>query len=151
MAELFSVVASSFAVVALADVVLRAGNKVYQFLNAINDAPAEVERLRCCIHDNNLLIEESKCYWEELKESVSLASSSSTTTLRQALPQFTSALRTLDRGLSTLVTLAKRYDGVTKSWGKIKRVLDERKILKTLQRLEVSKSTLGVALMLVGR
>jgi len=144
------VAASSFAVVGPADVVLRAGKEVYQFLNAIADAPAEVETLRFCIHDTTLLVEESKRYWEELNDCVS-STSSSTTILNQALPQFKSALRTLSRELSALLTLAKRHNGITKSWGRLKFVLDERKILKTRQRLEVSRSALGVALMLVGR
>jgi hypothetical protein len=150
MADPFSVVASSFAVIGLTDVVLRAGKEVHQFLNSIQDAPTEVERLRCSIHDNTLLVEESKRYWDELKKSTS-STSSSITSLSQAVPQFTSALRTLDRELSALVLLAKRHGGTTKSWARIRWVLDERKVLKILQRLEVSKSTLGVGLMLVGR
>jgi hypothetical protein len=87
------VATSAFAVVGLADVVLRAGKEVYQFLEAITDAPAEVEKLRCCIHDTTLLVEESKRYWEESKNSIS-STPSSTTNQNQALPQFKSALRT---------------------------------------------------------
>lgn len=150
MAEPFSVVASSFAVIGLIDVVLRSGKEVYNFLGAIQDAPTEVERLRCSIHDNSLLVEESKRYWDELKGSAS-STSTSTTSLSQAVPQFTAALRTLDREFTALVTLAKRHDGITKSWARIKWVLDQRKISKILERLEVSKSTLGLGLMLVGR
>jgi hypothetical protein len=151
MAEPFSVATGSFAVIGLADVVLRAGKEFYQFLDTIKEAPTEVERLRYCIHDNTLLVEESKHYWQDLKDRAPLTSSSSTTTLSRALPQFTSALRSLDRELSTLVTLVKRHDGITKSWGRIKWVLDERKILKSLQKLEISESTLLTALLLVGR
>jgi hypothetical protein len=150
MAEPFSAAASSFAVIGLIDVVLRAGKEVYQFLGSIQDAPTEVDSLRCSIHDNALLVEELKRYWGEIQQSVSSASSC-TTDLSQAIPQFTAALRTLNRELSALVTLAKRHDGITKSWGKIKWVLDQRKVLKIVQRLEVSKSTLGLGLMLVGR
>lgn len=149
MIEPFSVAASSFAVVGVADVVLRAGKEVYQFLNAIKDAPAEVERLRQCIHDNALVVQESKRYWEELKQSAS-SISSSTTSLSQAFLQFISPLRSLDRELSALGSLVKRYKGVT-SWGRIKWVFDERKILKSLQKLEMSKSTLTALLVLVGR
>lgn len=149
MIEPFSVAASSFAVVGVADVVLRAGKEVYQFLNAIKDAPAEVESLRQRVHDNALVVQESKRYWEELKQSAS-STSSSTTSLSQAFLQFISVLRGLDRELSTLGSLAKRHKGVT-SWGRIKWVFDERKILKSLQKLEVSKSTLIALLVLVGR
>jgi hypothetical protein len=150
MAEPFSLVASSFAVVGLADVVLRAGKECCQFLNAIKDAPTEVEQLQCSIHDNVLLVEDSKRYWEELKECASLTSSA-TTSLSRALPQFKSALRALDRELVALATLAKRHSVNIKSWGRIQWVLDERKILKSLQKFEISKSTLVAALVLVGR
>jgi hypothetical protein len=152
MAEPFSVAASCFAVVGLADVVSRAGKEFYQFLNAFEDAPTDAARLRDCIHDIILLVEESKRYWEGLKDHVSsVPSSESATSLRQALPQFKSSLRSLDREMSSLVTVARRYDGITKSWVRVRWVLDWRKIDKSLQRLESSKSTLVGALLLVGR
>ena len=150
MTDPFSVAAGSFAVVGVADVVLRAGKDFCQFLRAIQDAPTEVESLRCCIEDAVILVQDLRRYWQELKQS-DPSTSSSAASLNQALPQFQRALRTFDRELSSLLTLAKRYKGSSKRWAMIKWVLDERKILKSLQNLEVAKTTLGVALVLVGR
>jgi hypothetical protein len=149
MAEPFSLVASSFAVVGLAYGVLWAGKECCQFLNAIKDAPIEVKQFQCSNHDNILLVEDSKRYWDDLKESASLTSST-TTALNRAFPQFKSSLRALDRELVAFATFTKRHNGNIKSWGRIKWVLDERKILKYLQKFEASKSTLVAALVLVG-
>lgn len=55
MAELFSVAASSIAVVGLADVVLRSGKEICLFLSSIEDATEEVKRLQCSISDTALL------------------------------------------------------------------------------------------------
>ncbi|KAF7512839.1 hypothetical protein GJ744_011942 [Endocarpon pusillum] len=151
MAEPFSVAASSFAVVGLADVVIRAGNQVYQFLNAIKDAPAEVKKLQLSIHDNIALAENSKAYWEEARQLVALPNAAAITPLSKTLPQFKSALEALKRELSVLLILTKRYKGVPNIWGRVKFVFDDRKIQRSLQRLEALKSNLVIALVLVGK
>lgn len=151
MAELLSVTASSIAVVGLADLVIRAGKQVYQFLGAINDAPVEVESLGSSICDTILLVEDSKRYLEEVKQYTLSPSSASTTSLIKALPQFKSALATLEREMSALVVLIKRYKGTHRAWASVKFVFDERKIQRSLQKLETSKSSLVAALLLVGR
>ena len=151
MAEPFSLVASSFAVVGLADVVLRAGKEFCQFLSAIEGAPTEVETLRCSINDTTLLVEDVKRYGEELKQSAASLTSSAATTRSEILLQIKSALRTLERELSALVTFAKRHRRIHNPWGRLKWVLDEQKILKALQKLEASKSTLIAALVIAGR
>ncbi|KAF7513702.1 hypothetical protein GJ744_007753 [Endocarpon pusillum] len=151
MADPFSMAASCFAVVGLTDVVIRAGKEIYHHLIAITDAPAEVESLRCCIHDNLLLVKDLKLYWQDLRASASLPPSATTPALNRALPLFRSALETLNRELTSLVALYECHDGITKTKGRFKWVLDEPRILKYLQRLESSKSTLVAALVLVGR
>jgi hypothetical protein len=83
-------------------------------LNGIKDAPTEVEQLQCSVYDIVLLVEDPKHYWEELKEYASLTSSA-TTTLSRARPQFKSALRALDRELVALANLARRHNGNIKS------------------------------------
>lgn len=152
MPDPFSVAASSFAVVGLADVVSRAGKEIYQFVNEIKGAPQEVESLRCSIHDTNLLVQDVKCYGEELTQSASLTTSAPPPP-SQVLLQIKSALRALERELSALVTTIKRYPRLNNSWSweRIKWVLDERKILKSLQKLEAAKSILVAGLVLVGR
>lgn len=150
MAEPFSVAASSFAVIGVADVVIRAGNQVYQFLTAIKDAPAEVENLQTAIHDNIVLVENSKSYLEKARQ-FSLPNSVTSTSLNKILPQFTSALNALNRELLLLLNLTKRYKGMSNVWGRIKFVFDEKRIQKSLQRLEMSKSSLKLALELINR
>lgn len=150
MVEPFSVAASSFAVVGLADVVLRSGKEIYQFLSAIKDAPEEVDRLQCSIGDTALLVENVKCHAQELSQSDSLTTTTPTSASQMML-QIQSALRSLDRELSALVKLAKRYQTMHNKWERIKWVLDERKILKSLRKLEASKSALVAALVLAGR
>lgn len=151
MADPISTVASSFAVVGLTDVVIRAGKEIYNLLIAITHAPAEVESLRCCIHDNLLLVKDLKLYWQELRASASSPPSATTPALNRALPLFRSALETLNRELTSLAAFHKRHGDITNSKGRFKWVLDEPRILKYLQRLESSKSTLVAALVLVGR
>ena len=152
MADPLSLAASIFAVIGTADVVLRASLEFSRFLSNIKDAPTEVERLRICLHDNTLLVETSKQYLEELRDCNSLSPASQRNIgLSRALTHFTSAIRALERELISLVGLAKRHSGVSKSWGRIKWLLDERKVGQSLQRLENSKSTLTTALVLVGR
>lgn len=151
MAEPFSMVASSFAVVGLADVVLRAGDQIYQFLNAIKDAPAEIENLKSSIHENIVLVQYSKGYWEELRQLLSSLNPSTITSLSNTLPHLNSVLKALHRELSRLSTVIKRYKGPSKIWGNIRFVLDEQKIQRSLQRLEGLKLNFVVVLIYVTR
>jgi hypothetical protein len=48
MSGCFEVAAGAFAVIGVADVAVRSGREVYEFLRDIADAPYEIERL-CCI------------------------------------------------------------------------------------------------------
>lgn len=150
MVDPFSVVASSFAVIGVADVVLRTSCEVCRFLSEIKDAPLEIENLRRCIHENTLLVHTSKQYMEALKDQAS-SESPSAADLSRAIGLFTSAIRALDRELGALVALSKRHCGARRSWGTVKWVLDQRKISNSLQKLEHSKSTLNNALVLAGR
>ena len=152
MSDPLSISASAFAVVGLADVVLRTGKECYQFLCAIKDAPSEVQRLQECIQETALLVQNSRKYCKELKASSPSAQSSSTPAASdQVMLLFKSALRGFEREFSDLRIVARRYNVTTNTWGKIKWVLDERKLGKSMSRLEASKSTLVTALMLVGR
>lgn len=106
MADPFSVAAGSFSI---ADVVLRTGTQVFQFLGAVKYAPKEFECLRGAIHDIICVAECLKSYLEQLRRSVTSTASTSATNLSEALPLFTSAVRSLDRKLSSLAAVAKRY------------------------------------------
>lgn len=148
MPDPFSIAASSFAVVGVADVVLRASVECYRFLSEIKDAPAEIDKLRLCIKENEELVRALKDYLNESRNPASTISASAVD-LNLVLDRFGSSVRALQRELNTLVVLTKKYRGTTKTWGRIKWLLDERKICKTLERVERSKSTLSVALSLV--
>ena len=150
MTDPFSMAASSFAVVGVADVVLRASVELCRFLSEIKDAPAEVERLRDFVMENTLLVEHSKQFLEELKRRPPSASALDVN-LSGALYLFTSAIRALRRELNALAILARKHNGSNKSWGRIKWVLDERKINKSFLAFETSKTTLNNALALVSR
>ena len=152
MSDLLSVSASAFAVVGLADVVLRTGRECCQFLCAIRDAPSEVRRLQNCVQETALLVHNSKKYCEELKVStLSTQSSSCPPASNQVIALFTSASKGLKREYSALEIVAKRHNATAKTWGRIKWVLDERRLAKSLSRLEASKSSLVAALIFVGR
>ena len=154
MAEPLSVAASSIAVLGLADVVLRAGNELHAILRAIKDAPKELEELRSTIAAINLLVEEADLYREELERSfrvpASVNSASSSTSMPPA-PLLSATLRSLNRQLSALVKLAKQHEGVAKPWGKLKWVLDEKRIGKYVLKLEALKTSLTSSLAIIGR
>jgi hypothetical protein len=57
MADPLSVVASSFAVVGVADIVLRTCLKCRQFLSDIEDAPTSIETLETCLRSNISLVQ----------------------------------------------------------------------------------------------
>lgn len=149
MTDPLSLAAGSFAVVGVVDVVLRASGEVYKFLSEIKDAPAEVEQLRYCVQETTLLVHTSKQYLEEIRLHTSSASTSAAD-MSRALGLFTSAVRALDRELSALIMLAKKFNGVRRSWEKVKWFLDQRKLSNSLRKLENAKSMLSSALIFVG-
>ena len=108
MADPLSFSSGIFAVVGLADVVLRARRVCYQFLNAIKDAPSEVQRLRCCVEEISFLVENSRQYCKELRRSL-LSALLSTTALSQGGSLLSAALRAVNHEFSALETLAKRH------------------------------------------
>jgi len=145
MADPLSIAASSFAVVGAVDVVLRVSVECGRFLSEIKDAPAEIDALRIYIAENRQLVETLKKRLEELKISPILP----TANLASAFAMFTSSVRALQRELNALQMLAKKYSRIDKTWTKLKWVLDARKTIKSIEKLERSKSTLSVALSLV--
>lgn len=148
MTDPFSIVASSFAVVGAADVVLRASVECCRFLSGIKDAPAEIAQLRVSIQENKKLIESLRKHLDELRDPASSISMSANDPI-SALDGFDSSFRALHRELNSLQKLAKRYSGVDRTWARVKWLLDERKIGRSLEKLERSKSMLGIALSLI--
>jgi hypothetical protein len=152
MADPLSLAASSFANIGVADVALRAGVGARRFLSDIKDAPAEVERLRKCVADNTRLVEDSKQCLEWLgSDPWSIRPSAYVIDLSGTVDLLRSTIRSLGREWDLLVKLAQKYGGTNKSWGKVRWVLDDRTIQKSIQRLEASKTTLNTVLSLLGR
>lgn len=148
MADPFSITASSFAVVGAADVVVRLSLECHRFLSEIKDAPEEIDRLRTSIKENRELVDTLMKHLADLRDPTS-SISSSTIDLSPAINQTNSSVRALQRELNALLLLSKKYNGGNKTWERVKWVLDERKISKCLERLERTKSTLGVVLLLL--
>ena len=152
MADPLSLVANICAVIGAAEIALRASIEFSGFLIDLKDAPSEIERLRIGLQENTLLLESAKHYLEELKDRVARpVASAELTRLTEALALFTSATRAFQREVVSLATVARKHQGVRKSWGRIKWVLDERKVGRSMHRLEESKSALTIALVFVGR
>lgn len=151
MADRLSVVANSFAAVGLADIMLRAGNQIYQFLIAIKDAPVEVENLKNSIHENIILVQYFKDYLEELKQLLSSPNPSTIMSLSKILPLFESVLKDLGDELSRLNDETKCYKRQSKILGNIRFVFDEQRIEKSLQRLEGLKLNLIAMLIFLTR
>ncbi|KAF2785996.1 hypothetical protein K505DRAFT_205690, partial [Melanomma pulvis-pyrius CBS 109.77] len=148
MPDPLSLAASSFAVIGVADVVLRVGVECCRFLSEIKDAPAEIDSLRTCIKDNLQLVDTLKKHSDDLRDPAPPMSLPATDA-SSALDGFNSSIRALHRELNALQALAKKHSGIDKTWARVKWILDERKINKSLEKLERSKSTLGVALSLL--
>ncbi|KAF2875575.1 hypothetical protein BDV95DRAFT_602990 [Massariosphaeria phaeospora] len=154
MAEPLSLAASIFAVAGAADVVVRASVECCRFLSAITGAPADIECLRGSIEENQLLAQNLRQYLIEVNttsgSSISApASAASSPDLRDALKLFYSAIKALRREFGELDKLGKKYSGPNRMWGRIKFVLDERKIRQHMTRLQSSKSTIANALALI--
>ncbi|KAH7139279.1 hypothetical protein B0J11DRAFT_610664 [Dendryphion nanum] len=148
MADPFSIVASSFAVVGVTDVVLRLSAECYRFLSDIKDAPAEIVRLRNCIKDNDQLLVSLKRHLDELRCSAAMISPP-TPASNSDLDGLPASIRALQRELGNLKSLVKKHGGGDKTWARIKWVLDDRKVNKSVEKLESTKATLSLALALV--
>lgn len=148
MAEPLSTAASAFAIVGVADVVLRATVECHRFLSGIKDAPAEIKELQACLQENKQLFKALIKHLEDLRDLTSSISAFARES-SSALDGLTSAIRALDRELKALQISIKKYNGHDKTWARVKWVLDNRKISKSVEKLERSKSTLSVFLALV--
>lgn len=147
-----STAASAFAVIGAADVVLRASAEFVRFVNDIKDAPTEVENLRIRLQETTLLVEVSKDYLKTLSNAATGSSTPlETHDLNKAHSLFNSAIRGLKRELESLITIIGKHHGASKSYGRVKWLLDSRRVAKAQQNLETSKATLNTALTLVGR
>lgn len=141
MSGVLETTASAFAVVGFVDVLVRTGCEIYGFLRDVADAPKHVDRLRESIKETLVLYQTSKQCQNDLK----IRSYSATTA--GAVVSLESATKALDRELQRLQKLITKFKG-TKTWSRVKYVLDEAKVNKALQNLEQTKALLASALTL---
>lgn len=141
MSGAFEAAAGAFAVVGVADVLVRTGLKLYNFLNDVVDAPEELVRLREAIGDTLQLYQTStKCH-DDLKCRVASRSSGS------AVLSLDRANKALSRELQSLkLLLAKFKDGEKTTWSRVKFTLSEAKVKKATGSLERAKTLLASSL-----
>ncbi|OAL46496.1 hypothetical protein IQ07DRAFT_590637 [Pyrenochaeta sp. DS3sAY3a] len=136
MSGAFETAAGAFAVVGVADVLVRTGRELYRFLSDVSDAPDEVKRLSECVRETILLVDALN---KQAKTIVDAAIAASV----QA------AVKALNRELQSLKVVLAKLKGAKTTWSRIKYVLDEKKVLKTLNNLERSKSLLANSLNII--
>jgi hypothetical protein len=138
------VAASAFAIVGVADVLVRTGREVYSFLRDVADAPKELERLRETVQDVVLLAETSRPSLETLKAGTAAGPPTAATSSLDA------ALKALDRELRSLKGFIPKVKG-RRTWNNVKHVLDASKVAKSTRNLENAKTFLASALTLASR
>lgn len=137
--------AGIFAIIGVADVVVRTGREVHGFLRDLADAPEEIDRLCTTVRETILLVETVRQILD------TFASRKAADTTDQITALFESALKSLQRELQNLRILSARFRGVNKTWSRVKYVLDERKINKIFSNLERSKGLLTNSLQVASR
>jgi hypothetical protein len=137
--------AGVFAIIGVADVVARTCREVHGFLRDIAGAPEEIDRLCTTIKETTLLVGTTKHILD------TLASWKHVDVTEQIITLFESALKSLQRDLQNLRVLSARFRGVSKTWSRVKYVLDERKVNKMFNNLERSKSMLASSLQVASR
>ncbi|KAJ4993855.1 hypothetical protein SVAN01_00909 [Stagonosporopsis vannaccii] len=142
MSGAFEIAAGAFAVVGVADVLIRSGRELYSFLQRIDDAPEDARKLQQTIEETVALVNASKACLERLAQHPDAASADKVTL------SFRQALNSLERELKSLKILVAKIRGTTKKWDRIKFVLDQNRVAKALQRLEHSKLSITAALSL---
>lgn len=138
--------AGIFAIIGVAEVIVRTGREVHGFLRDISGAPEEIDRLCTTVKETTLLAETIKQILE------TLASRKPADTTDRITALFESALKSLQRELQNLRILNARFRGVSnKTWSRVKYVLDERKVNKMFNNLERAKSLLANSLHVASR
>lgn len=136
MSGAFETAAGAFAVVGVADVLVRTGRELYRFFNNVSDAPDEVKRLSECVRETILLVDALK---KQARSNVDAA----------IVASVQAAVKALNRELQSLKLVLAKFKGSKTTWSRIKYALDEKKVLKTLNNLERSKSLLANSLNII--
>jgi hypothetical protein len=137
--------AGIFAIIGVADVVVRTGREVHGFLRDLAGAPEEINRLCTTVKETALLAETAKQLLDNL------ACGKQVEGTDRVIALFDSALKSLQRELQNLRMLSARFRSGGKTWSRVKYVLDERKVNKMFNNLERSKGLLANSLHVASR
>ncbi|MCJ1432463.1 hypothetical protein MMC27_001819 [Xylographa pallens] len=132
----------------LADIILRAGSKVYDFIAAIQDAPQAIRNLQHELNAVTLLLSELKDYCNDLSRLQSWSCPSS------LMDNCISSLRIIHQDLDVLATAAIKHDSskkIASTWAKIKWTLEDKQVVKLTRSLEHHKLFLVTALAIDGK
>ena len=132
----------------LADIILRAGSKLYDFIAAIKDAPQEIRDLQQDLNGVNLLLNELKEHWSGL----SVVQPRSC--LNPLIDSCVSSLRIIYRDLDVLLTTTRKPDSskrIASTWVKIKWVFEDKQVAKLIRSLKRHKLFLVTAVALDGK
>jgi hypothetical protein len=144
MSGAFEAAASAFAVVGVADVLVRTGRELYSFLHDIADAPKDILRLREIIQETMHLYQAARKCQVDFKDHVTSKAPNT------AILALETATKALNRELQILSRLITKFRG-TKTWSRVKYVLSETKVNKAIANLEGAKALLGSALTVICR
>lgn len=136
MSGAFETAVGAFAVVGVADVVIRTGRELYRFFSDVAEAPAELQRLNESIRDTVQLVE-------------ALKKRAPTKVDADIVASVETAVKALDRELKSIKLSLAKFKGVKTTWSKIRFTLDDRKVAKALVNLERAKSLLGNSLTII--
>ena len=143
MSGALEIAAGALAVVGAADVVIRTGREVSNFILEVADAPKQLATLRKCLQEIEELARASKQCLDKLNARAQAPVPS------WVIAPLDSSLKALKREILSLKLHLSKLKGTKKTWDRIKYVLDERKIDKALNSIEHSKTSLANALIMV--
>ena len=132
----------------LADIILRAGLKIYDFIATIHDAPQEIRNLQHELNGVTLLLSELKDHWSELS---TVQGWSCPTSLMDSC---ISSLRIIHQDLDILVTSARKHDSpkrIASTWAKVEWAFGYKQVVKLTRSLERHKLFLVAALAVDGK
>jgi hypothetical protein len=144
MSGAFETAAGAFAVVGVADVLVRTGHEVIGFLCDVADAPEDISRLHKAIEETVILAQGAIQCLNNLK------ARRATTTTTGGVAALESSTKALNREVQALRLLIGKFKG-NRTWSRVKYVLSETKVTKAIRNLEHSKSQLASAVALAGR
>lgn len=143
MTAAFEIAAGALAVIGVADIALRTGREVYGLLHNIVDAPNDIRRLCDSVKEISQVVEISRecleTFFNQNRKSDAVIES------------LNAILRSLNRELHSLRALSLQFGCSKARWNRVKYVLDKRKIGKSLDNIERSKTLLANAMTIVCR